>query len=108
MYESEIGEVVLRGGEPHPILSMVIQDAEETVETAELSEISLLKGKTLKEAKTPKETGMWVLVVKRGERWIRPRPDLVLQIGDVVIASGYADGEADFQGLVSGSPSSGE
>ena len=104
---AEIAEVVLRGGEPHPVLSMVIQDAEETVETAELSGISLLKGKTLKEARIPEETGMWVLVVKRGDRWIRPRPDLVLQIGDVVIASGYADGEKDFQGLVRGRPSSG-
>ena len=102
---AEIAEVVLRGGEPHPVLSMVIQDAEETVETAELGEGSLLMGKTLKEARIPEETGMWVLVVKRGDRWIRPRPDLVLQVGDVVIASGYAEGEEDFQGLVSGTPS---
>ncbi len=103
---AEIAEVVLRGGEPHPVLSMVIQDAEETVETAELGEGSLLRGKSLKEARIPEETGMWVLVVKRGDRWIRPRPDLVLQVGDVVIASGYAEGEEDFQGLVSGKPSS--
>jgi uncharacterized protein with PhoU and TrkA domain len=105
---AEIAEVVLRGGEPHPILSMVIQDAEETVETAELSEGSSLVGKTLKETRLPEETGMWVLVVKRGERWIRPRPELVLQVGDVVIASGYAEGEADFQGLVSGKSSAGD
>lgn len=102
---AEIAEVVLRGGEPHPVLSMVIQGAEETVETAELGEGSLLTGKTLKEARIPEETGMWVLVVKRGDRWIRPRPDLVLHVGDMVIASGYAEGEEDFQGLVSGKPS---
>lgn len=105
---AEIAEVVLRGGEPHPVLSMVIQGAEETVETAELGEGSLLTGKTLKEAKIPEETGMWVLVVKRGDRWIRPRPDLVLHVGDVVIASGYAEGEEDFQGLVSGKPPPGD
>jgi uncharacterized protein with PhoU and TrkA domain len=103
---AEIAEVVLRGGDPHPILSMVIQDAEETVETAELSKSSLLNGKTLKEARIPEETGMWVLVVKRGDRWIRPRPDLILQVEDVVIASGYAEGEEDFQGLVRGRRSS--
>jgi len=105
---AEIAEVVLRGGEPHPVLSMVIQDAEETVETAELGEGSLLTGKTLKESRIPEETGMWVLVVKRGDRWIRPRPDLVLQLGDVVIASGYAEGEEDFQGLVNGESSPGD
>lgn len=101
---AEIAEVVLRGGEPHPILSMVIQDAEETVETAILGGGSVLVGKTLKESRIPEETGMWVLVVKRDERWIRPRPGLMLQIGDVVIASGYAEGEADFQSLISGEP----
>jgi uncharacterized protein with PhoU and TrkA domain len=105
---AEIAEVVLRGGEPHPILSMVIQDAEETVETAELNEGSSLAGKTLMEVRIPEETGMWVLVVKRGERWIRPRPELVLKVGDVIIASGYAEGEADFQGLVSGKPPAGD
>ena len=99
---AEIAEVVLRGGAPHPILSMVIQDAEETVETAEVGKKSTLAGKTLKEARIPEETGMWVLVVKRDIRWIRPRPDLMLDVGDVIIASGYAEGEEDFKALVSG------
>lgn len=105
---AEIAEVVLRGGAPHPILSMVIQDAEETVETAEVGKNSTLAGKTLKEARIPEETGMWVLVVKRDIRWIRPRPDLILNIGDVIIASGYAEGEEDFQALVSGKPMTAE
>ncbi len=99
---AEIAEVVLRGGEPHPVLSMVIQDADETVERAVVGEGSSIEGKTLKEARIPEETGMWVLVVRRGERWMRPRPETVLQVGDVIIASGYAEGEEDFKKLVSG------
>jgi uncharacterized protein with PhoU and TrkA domain len=99
---AEIAEVVLRGGEPHPVLSMVIQDAEETVERVVVGEGSSIEGKTLKEARIPEETGMWVLVVRRGDRWMRPRPQTILQAGDVIIASGYAEGEEDFKELVGG------
>jgi uncharacterized protein with PhoU and TrkA domain len=99
---AEIAEVVLRSGEPHPVLSMVIQDAEETVERVVVGEGSSIEGKTLKEARIPEETGMWVLVVRRGDRWMRPRPGTFLQAGDVIIASGYAEGEEDFKKLVGG------
>jgi len=97
---AEIAEVVLRSGEAHPVLKMVIQDAEETVERVVVAEGSPVVGKTLKEARIPEETGMWVLVIRRGERWIRPRPSAVIQAGDMVIASGYAEGEEDFKKLL--------
>ncbi len=99
---AEIAEVVLRGEEPHPVLRMVIKDADETVERAVVSEDSPLVGKTLKEARIPEETGMWVLVIRRGDRWMRPRPGTRIQAGDVIIASGYADGEEDFRRLIGG------
>lgn len=98
---AEIAEVVLRSGEAHPVLRMVIQDAEETVERFIVSEGSSVVGKSLKEARIPEETGMWVLVIRRGDRWIRPRPRTVIQAGDVIIASGYADGEEDLKKLMS-------
>ncbi len=99
---SEIAEVVLRGVEPHPILRMVIQDAEETVERVTVSSDSPVVGKTLRESKIPDETGMWVLVVRRGAQWIRPKPSTKLYAGDVVIASGYSEGEEDYQKLLTG------
>jgi len=55
----------------------------------------------LREAKIPDKTGMWILVIKRGDRWIRPRPNVVIMAGDVLVASGYAEGEEDFESLVS-------
>jgi len=97
---AEIAEVVLRGTKPHPVLRMVIEDADETVERAVVPETSPLVGKTLKEARIPEETGMWVLVIRRGDRWMRPRPRTVIQAGDIIIASGYAEGEEDFRSLV--------
>ena len=99
---SEIAEVVLRGGEPHPILSMVIQDAEETVEHVTVSEDSPVAGKTLRDAEIADETGMWVLYIRRGNRWMRPRPSIRLEPGDLVVASGYSEGEEDFKQLLSG------
>jgi uncharacterized protein with PhoU and TrkA domain len=100
---AEIAEVVLRDIEPHPILQMVIQDAEETVERVTVSQDSVVAGKTLKEAAVADETGMWILVIRRDDKWIKPRPDTVLMVGDVVIASGYSEGEEDFKRLLTGS-----
>jgi len=97
---SEIAEVVLRGLEPHPILGMVIQDAEETVEHATVSPDSPVAGKTLEEAKIAEETGMWVLYIRRGNKWIRPNKKTRLEPGDLVIASGYSEGEEDFKQLL--------
>jgi len=99
---SEIAEVVLRGIEPHLILQMVIQDAEETVERVAVSEASPVANKTLKEARIAEETGMWILYIRRGDRWIKPRPSTVLLPGDTVIASGYSEGEEDLKQLLSG------
>jgi len=98
----EIADVVLRGLEPHPILKLVIEEAEETVTKVTVSETSMLVGKKIREAQLQEETGMWVLVIRRGNWWLRPRPDTVIKAGDFLIAAGYAEGEADFESLVSG------
>ena len=98
----EIADVVLKGLEPHPILRTVIEEAEETVTKVTVTENSTLAGKTIREAQLQEETGMWVLVIRRGNWWLRPRPDTVIKAGDVLIASGYAEGEADFEALASG------
>ena len=99
---SKIAQVVLRGIEPHPVLKMVIQAADETVDRIVVPEESPLIGRTLKDAQLPEETGWWVLVIKRGDRWVRPKASTVVELGDLLVASGYADGEEDFKQVVSG------
>lgn len=99
---SKIAQVVLRGIEPHPVLTMAIQEADETVERIVVPEESPLIGRTLKDAQLPEETGWWVLVIKRGDRWVRPKASTVVELGDLLVASGYADGEEDFKQVVSG------
>jgi len=99
---AEIAGVVLRGIKPHPVLSQVIEEAEETVTRVQVSEGSLLVGKTLREARIPERTGMWVLVIRRGGKWIRPKPNTLIEAGDVLVAYGYAEGEHDLEELAHG------
>ena len=66
-----------------------------------LSADSPLVNKTLKEARVHEETGMWVLVIKRGEKYLRPRADSKIEVGDVLVASGYAEGADDLKKLAS-------
>jgi uncharacterized protein with PhoU and TrkA domain len=98
---AEMAEVVLRDIEPHPVLKLAIREAEETVTQACVTEGSPLINKTLKEARVHEETGMWVLAIKRGEKSLRPKPDTIIQLGDVLIASGYAEGTDDLKKLAS-------
>jgi len=99
---AKLGEVVLRRLKPHPILKLAVEEAEETVTSAQVSEKSALNGKTIKEARIADETGMWILAIKRGKKWIRPKPSTRIEAGDILIASGYAEGEEDFKSLASG------
>jgi uncharacterized protein with PhoU and TrkA domain len=98
---ADMAEVVLRGIEPHPILKLTIKEAEETVAQACVTADSPLVGKTLKEARVHEETGMWVLVIKRNDNCVRPRGDSKITAGDVLIASGYAEGADDLRRLAS-------
>jgi uncharacterized protein with PhoU and TrkA domain len=99
---ARIADVVLRGLETHPVMKMVIEEAEETVTRVRIDPNSPLTGKTLREARIPLETGMWVIVIRRGNDWFRPGSETQILAGDVVVASGYAEGEEDLLRLALG------
>jgi uncharacterized protein with PhoU and TrkA domain len=98
---AEMAEVVLRGIEPHPVLKIAIREAEETVTQACVTVDSPLINKTLKEARVHEDTGMWILAIKRNNRSLRPKPNTRIQIGDILIASGYSEGAEDLKKLAS-------
>ena len=57
-------------------------------------------GRSLKQLQLETETGMLVLAVQRGRRWIyRPRPRFELQAGDRVISIGPEEGAAELEAL---------
>jgi uncharacterized protein with PhoU and TrkA domain len=83
------------------VLKLAIREAEETVAQACVTDGSPLINKTLKEVRVPEETGLWILAIKRGEKSLRPKPETRIQLGDILIASGYAEGVEDLQKLAS-------
>jgi len=92
---AQIAAVVMRGLETHPVLKLAIQEAAETVTHVHVSKTSPLAGKSLQQAQVHEETGMWVQVVKRGDRWIRPKPDTIIEADYILVASGYTEGAED-------------
>ncbi len=98
---AEISEVVLRGIEPHAILKLAIKEAEETVVYLPVGENSQLVNKTLAEARIPEQTGMWILAIRRLGKSTRAKSDTRIEAGDVLIASGYAEGEESLRKLAS-------
>jgi len=98
---AQISEVVLRGLEPHPVLQLAIEAAQETVARVQVSRKSVLVGKSFRESQIHEETGMWVSALRRADKWMRPKPDMLIEAGDILIASGYAEGSEDLSRLAS-------
>jgi uncharacterized protein with PhoU and TrkA domain len=96
----QIAEVVLRGVEPHPIMSMVMDEAEETITKVRVARGSVLAGRSLEELSLPDKIGQRIIAIRKKARWIYcPRRDTVIESGDVIIARGYASGREKLRGL---------
>lgn len=91
-------------GEPlHPVVQMALEETEETSAEAIVEAGSSADGRTLKDLGVETETGMFVLAVQRGPRWIyRPRGRFQLQAGDRLIAVGPEDGAEELDRLCRG------
>ncbi|MCQ1537569.1 potassium channel protein [Methanocalculus taiwanensis] len=89
-----IVDVIMRDIEIPPIFQKIIRESDEIISRIEVKEGSFLSGKTLKEASLGAVTGMVVLAIKRGDKWIyRPKKHVRLYEGDYIIAKGRRDGE---------------
>jgi len=87
----------------HPVVQMALEETEETSAEAIIEAGSSADGRTLKDLGVETETGMFVLAVQRGPRWIyRPRGRFQLQAGDRLIAVGPEDGAEELDRLCRG------
>src|SRR4029079_7771739 len=88
-------------GEPlHPVVQMALEETEETSAEMVVERGSRADGHSLKELRVETETGMFVLAVQRGSRWIyRPRAGFQLREGDRLISVGPEEGEEELQAL---------
>jgi uncharacterized protein with PhoU and TrkA domain len=88
-------------GEPlHPVVQMALEETEETSAETVVEEGTPADGRSLKDLRVETETGMFVVAVQRGARWIsRPRGTLLLRAGDRLIAIGPEEGAEELEAL---------
>jgi uncharacterized protein with PhoU and TrkA domain len=88
-----LANIVKRGLKTHPVLQMAMQEAEETIVTAEIADDSVLGGKSLGDLGLEDDIGMRIIVVRREQEWsYNPKDSFVLASGDLIIAKGYVEG----------------
>lgn len=100
---AQIVQPVLKGIEPHPILAVVVNEAEETITRVTVAKGSILAGKALRDLDLPSNTGMRVIAIRRRQKWVySPSGRTVIMPEDILIARGYAEGKAVLEGLAAG------
>jgi len=99
----QIATVTIQEDEPHPVIRLSIKDADTTITRAEIRPGSDLAGKSLGKMRLASQSGMWVVAVKRERKYLYgPDKNVVLQVGDVVIARGPPEAEQYFQDICDG------
>jgi uncharacterized protein with PhoU and TrkA domain len=93
-------------GEPlHPVVQMALEETEETSVQTVVQPSAPADGRSLRDLAIETETGMFVLAIQRGPRWVyRPRGSFVLRAGDRLISVGPEDGEYELLALCGGEP----
>jgi uncharacterized protein with PhoU and TrkA domain len=89
----------------HPVVQLALEETEETSAETVVQPGSPANGRTLAELAVETETGMFVLAIQRGSRWVyRPRGSFRLQAGDRLISVGPEEGEEELLALCGGEP----
>ena len=99
---ADIASLVLHGIEVHPSVREVFQRVEEHLARVELSQGSVLAGKTVDDLDLAPEVGVDIIAIRRGEVWhINPDKEILLP-GDVLLARGTAEGLESLARVASG------
>jgi uncharacterized protein with PhoU and TrkA domain len=85
----KIADVVLRDIRVHPVLAESILESGTSIAREIIQAKSVLAGTPLREASLATDTGWFVIVVKRGDKWIiGPNGETILEPGDIILARG--------------------
>ncbi|WP_048148416.1 potassium channel family protein [Palaeococcus ferrophilus] len=86
---ADLAKMVLEGVELHPVIREAIMESEEVIGRFIVAPHSVLVGKTLEELDLASNTGVWLIAVRRGKRWIfAPDGDFKILANDVLIGRG--------------------
>lgn len=89
---ADIAGIVLNDIGVHPIVREVFQRTEEHLARVQMSETSVLAGKTVEDMDLAAEVGVDIIAVRRGRYWmINPEKEIILP-EDVLVARGTAEG----------------
>jgi uncharacterized protein with PhoU and TrkA domain len=84
-----IADVVLRDITVHPVLAESILESETSIAREVILSRSVLTGHKLRDTSLATDTGWFVIVVKRGDKYIiGPDGETVLENGDIIFARG--------------------
>jgi len=99
----EIADVELRDVELHPILKLSIRDSDQVITRVKVESSSILANKTLGSLKLASETGMMVIAMRHGNKWLYgPNKNTKIDPEDILYAKGPEDGEEHLKNLASG------
>lgn len=91
-----IASLVERGVTAHPVLELVVEESEDTIKRVVLEEGSEAVGRRVADLNLEEITGVWLLAIKRGLRWIYdPKGSELLMEGDQLILIGSEEGMDD-------------
>ena len=89
--------------ELHPIIKESILESDEILLKITISPKSILKDKKIGDIRLSSETGMWIIAIKRGNRWIYdPSKNVTLKENDVLFVKGDKEGRDHFIALAEG------
>jgi len=99
----EIADVQLREVKLHPVLKESLMESNEILLKTTIAPNSVLKDKKIGEIRLASETGMWIIAIKRGNKWIYdPSKNVVLKENDILFAKGDKEGKDHFIALAEG------
>lgn len=85
----KIADVVLRDINVHPVLAESILESDTSIAREVIQTRSVLVGKPLRKTSLATDTGWFIIVVKRGDKWmIGPDGETALMAGDIIFARG--------------------
>jgi len=89
--------------ELHPVIKMSLRESDVVFTRVEVKPESVLCGKTLGTLKLASETGMWVIAMRHGDKWLYgPTKKTRIDAGNVLFAKGPEDGEKNLIKLAKG------
>ncbi|MBI2579752.1 MAG: potassium channel protein [Candidatus Aenigmarchaeota archaeon] len=84
-----MSQIVLDNKELHPIIKEALQESDERITRAIISGSSLLANQTIGDLRLRTETGIHIIAIRRGPKWIfNPRKATNLMKNDILIGIG--------------------